>query len=207
MTKLKKSSILQLIAEQDIKLTNRFVHFLSQFSTFRSLRIHSKILEVSCNGIAWLVSWIIFIWLTSSQHLHQVQVNMLVGLLLDILIIAVLKSLARRRRPVDSKDMLTIGPDKFSFPSGHASRAFYVLFFFTKLITIPVICWMPITVWALSVVISRIILRRHYILDVIAGALIGICEALFLQIIWISDETAISIVGFLSEDKPFSEVN
>lgn len=135
------------------------------------------------------------------------QVNMLVGLLLDILIVAISKSFVRRRRPMPATDTLVIGPDKFSFPSGHASRAFYILVFFTKLYSLPIIFWMPITAWAVSVVLSRLILKRHYILDVLAGALIGIVEALFLGLIWISDDTAASIVGFLSEDKVFSEPN
>lgn len=135
------------------------------------------------------------------------QVNMLVGLLLDIVIVALLKSYVRRRRPMPATDTLIIGPDKFSFPSGHATRAFYVLVFFTKLFPLPIIFWMPITAWTVSVVLSRLILKRHYILDVIAGSIIGILEALFLGLIWIGDDSAASIVGFLSEDKVFSEPN
>lgn len=129
------------------------------------------------------------------------QVNMLLGLLLDIVVVAVLKALVRRRRPAVVKDALVIGPDKFSFPSGHASRAFYILIFFTKLHTLPVVFWMPMTAWAVSVVISRLILKRHFILDVSAGALIGICEALFIGLIWISEETSASLLGLITEDE------
>lgn len=135
------------------------------------------------------------------------QVNMLVGLLLDIVIVSLLKAYVRRRRPMPATDTLVIGPDKFSFPSGHATRAFYVLVFFTKLFPLSIIFWMPITAWAVSVVLSRLILKRHYLLDVVAGSIIGILEALFLGLIWISDDSAASIIGFLSEDKVFSEPN
>lgn len=135
------------------------------------------------------------------------QVNMLVGLLLDIVIVSLLKAYVRRRRPMPATDTLVIGPDKFSFPSGHATRAFYVLVFFTKLFPLSIIFWMPITAWAVSVVLSRLILKRHYLLDVVAGSIIGILEALFLGLIWIGDDSAASIVGFLSEDKVFSEPN
>lgn len=201
------SPALKSILDKDVKLTDRFVTFLLQFASFKSLKIHCKFLEVSCDGIAWLCTWIAFIWLINSRDLYQMQVNMLIGLLLDIVIVAVLKAFVRRRRPVPATDMLTIGPDKFSFPSGHASRAFYVLVFFTKLHSLPIIFWMPITAWAVSVVLSRLILKRHYILDVCAGALIGVIEALFLGLIWISADSAASIVGFLAEDKAFSEPN
>lgn len=198
---------LKKILEQDVKITDRFVSYLLQFASFKSLKIHCKFLEVSCDGIAWLCTWIAFIWLINSNNLYAMQVNMLVGLLLDIVVVAVLKSFVRRRRPMPATDFLVIGPDKFSFPSGHASRAFYVLLFFTKLYSLPIIFWMPITAWAVSVALSRLILKRHYILDVLAGALIGIVEALFLGLIWVSHDSAASIVGFLSEDKVFSEPN
>ncbi|XP_023177626.1 phospholipid phosphatase 6 [Drosophila hydei] len=201
MEALKNSPTMKVIADLDVKTTERFVSFLLQFASFKSLKIHCKFLEISCDGIAWLCSWVAFIWLINSKNLYQMQVNMLLGLLLDIVVVAVLKALVRRRRPAAVKDALVIGPDKFSFPSGHASRAFYVLIFFTKLHTLPIIFWMPMTAWAVSVVISRLILKRHFILDVSAGALIGICEALFIGLIWISEETATSLLGLITEDE------
>lgn len=192
---------MKVITDLDVKLTDRFVTYLLQFASFKSLKIHCKFLEISCDGIAWLCTWVAFIWLINSKNLYQMQVNMLLGLLLDIVVVAVLKALVRRRRPAVVKDALVIGPDKFSFPSGHASRAFYVLIFFTKLHTLPIVFWMPMTAWAVSVVISRLILRRHFILDVIAGALIGICEALFIGLIWMSEEAAASLLGLITEDE------
>ncbi|XP_060650795.1 polyisoprenoid diphosphate/phosphate phosphohydrolase PLPP6 [Drosophila sulfurigaster albostrigata] len=207
MTERQVSPALKKILEQDVKLTDRFVAYLLQFSSFKSLKIHCKMLEVSCDGIAWLATWVAFIWLLNSSDLHQMQVNMLIGLLLDIVVVALLKAFVRRRRPMPATDMLTIGPDKFSFPSGHASRAFYILVFFTHLYSLPIIFWMPLTAWAVSVVLSRLILKRHYILDVCAGALIGVVEALFLGLIWLSADSAAWFVGFLSEDKVFSEPN
>ncbi|EDW12318.2 phospholipid phosphatase 6 isoform X1 [Drosophila mojavensis] len=201
METLKNSPAIKVLTDLDVKLTDRFVSYLLQFATFKSLKIHCKFLEISCDGIAWLCTWVAFIWLINSKNLYQMQVNMLLGLLLDIVVVAVLKALVRRRRPAVVKDALVIGPDKFSFPSGHASRAFYILIFFTKLHTLPVVFWMPMTAWAVSVVISRLILKRHFILDVSAGALIGICEALFIGLIWISEETSASLLGLITEDE------
>lgn len=59
---------------------------------------------------------------------------------------------------------------------------------------------MPVTAWAVSVAISRLILQRHYILDICAGAAIGVLEALIVGLLWISEETAFSIVGFVTEE-------
>ncbi|EDV32286.1 uncharacterized protein Dana_GF15755 [Drosophila ananassae] len=194
------SPALKYLLDKDVQLSKHFVVAVSNSTFFKSLRIHSRFLEISCDGIAWFASWIAFIWLFSSKNLYQMQVNMLFGLILDVVIVAVLKALVRRRRPVASKDMLTIGPDKFSFPSGHASRAFFVLLFFTKLYPVHFIFMMPVTAWAVSVAISRLILQRHYILDICAGAVIGILEALIVGLFWISEQSAFSIVGFVSDE-------
>ncbi|KAH8352611.1 hypothetical protein KR084_005317, partial [Drosophila pseudotakahashii] len=197
---LQSSPALKYLLEKDVQVSKHFVRAVSNLSVFKSLRIHSRFLEISCDGIVWFVSWIAFIWLLSSKSLYQMQVNMLLGLVLDVFIVAVLKAIVRRRRPVANKDMLTIGPDKFSFPSGHASRAFFVLMFFTKLYPLHVIFWLPVTAWAVSVAISRLVLQRHYILDICAGAAIGILEAVIIGFLWVSEETAFSIVGFVTEE-------
>ncbi|KAH8329463.1 hypothetical protein KR074_011309, partial [Drosophila pseudoananassae] len=194
------SPALKYLLEKDVQLSKYFVVAVSNSTFFKSLRIHSRFLEISCDGIAWFASWIAFIYLFSSKNLYQMQVNMLFGLILDVVIVAVLKALVRRRRPVASKDMLTIGPDKFSFPSGHASRAFFVLLFFTKLYPVHFIFMMPVTAWAISVAVSRLILQRHYILDICAGAVIGVLEALIVGLFWISEQSAFNIIGFVSDE-------
>ncbi|KAH8249156.1 hypothetical protein KR032_006365, partial [Drosophila birchii] len=197
---LQSSPALKFLLEKDVQVSKHFVVAVSNLSFFKSLRIHSQFLEISCHGVAWFASWIAFIWLLSSKDLYQMQVNMLFGLVLDVVVVAVLKALVRRRRPVASKDMMAIGPDKFSFPSGHASRAFFVLLFFAKLYPLHFVFLMPITAWAVSVAISRLVLQRHYVLDICAGAVIGILEALIVGLFWISEKSAFEIVGFISSE-------
>lgn len=65
-----------------------------------------------------------------------------------------------------------------SFPSGHATRAIYVALF-TNLYFRNVILTTLFTVWSLSVVISRVLLGRHHVFDVLCGCLIGYIEYLF----------------------------
>ncbi|XP_022229829.1 phospholipid phosphatase 6 [Drosophila obscura] len=192
------SAILKYLLEKDVQWSTYCVSILYNYTFFKSLKINCKFLEISCDGIAWLFSWMAFIWIINSKALLQMQVNMLMGLILDIVVVAVLKSFVRRRRPVSIKDTWVIGPDKFSFPSGHSSRAFYVLIFFTKLYSLPFFLLIPLTTWAVCVALSRLILQRHYILDIFAGVVIGVLEARFLEFIWVSETFAENIIGFMS---------
>ncbi|KAJ4450720.1 hypothetical protein ANN_02150 [Periplaneta americana] len=60
---------------------------------------------------------------------------------------------------------------------------------------------MPLTAWATSVCISRVLLRRHHLLDVIGGVMLGVFEAIVLSWIWASEDFAGWVVAWLSDEK------
>ncbi|CAH0747101.1 unnamed protein product [Diatraea saccharalis] len=193
--------MMQKILHYDIQITKRFVERAIKTTAFRSLRNHGKFLEVSCHGIVWLVGWLSFIWLFNNKELYQIQVNMLIALILDIIVIAVIKALVRRRRPVPMNKLLAVGPDKYSFPSGHVSRAIMIAFILTCIDPVSIIFYPPLFAWVISVSISRVLMERHYILDVLAGAGIGMLEGLFMGLLWFSQSTSSSILASLSDEK------
>lgn len=92
-------------------------------------------------------------------------------------------------------------PSTNSFPSGHASRAFFVLMFFTLLDPMPYIMWPPMFAWATSVAVSRLLMYRHHILDVFAGVLLGCLEALLLSIIWLNQSSSAWVMSWLSDER------
>ncbi|KAK7251165.1 hypothetical protein RIF29_34119 [Crotalaria pallida] len=129
--------------------------------------------------------------------------------LLDLLFIALLKSLARRPRPPYAKHdeyNAVVSVDNFSFPSGHSSRVCFIASIFTfsrtwivdsfadlshprgamlvhrwvggdealAVMLLNGVVWF----WALSTLISRVALGRHYVLDVFVGGCFGYLEAL-----------------------------
>ena len=142
--------------------------------------------------------------------LKEASVNLLIGLVLDIVIVAVLKAFTRRRRPAyDVDDQVFVVQictnekdsqyhpikvatikmvDKFSFPSGHATRATMLALLFTLLSPLPFLLWIPCIAWAGAVAVSRVLLGRHHILDVLAGVVIGAVEAVLLSMLWRSEE-------------------
>ncbi|XP_054159509.1 polyisoprenoid diphosphate/phosphate phosphohydrolase PLPP6-like [Oppia nitens] len=128
-----------------------------------------RALEYSCHGIFWLVATIISLYLVSN---NKAAALLLTGLILDIIAVAVIKAMARRRRPGYARqdDHLTIGPDKHSFPSGHCSRAIYLAMFFGNLS--PLLS-LAVWLWSLSVCASRVLLGRHHLFDAVFGAFLG----------------------------------
>lgn len=197
------STILQKILAADVIVTDKICNWSNFFLPLRSLRIHYKVLEISCHGIPWICGWIAFIWLMDKRSLYQMQVNFFIGLLLDVVFVSVLKAYTRRRRPSANRpDMFAaVGPDKFSFPSGHASRAVFIALFFIFLYPLFFIFYFPLTAWVTSVCISRILLRRHHLLDVLGGIALGVFEAALLSLIWASEDVAGWLVAWLSDEK------
>lgn len=117
--------------------------------------------------------------------------------------VAIIKAFVRRRRPVGCKNdqWVTIGSDVYSFPSGHVSRAFFIAYFFYKLYPLDRFVILLIYIWAVVVSISRVLLRRHHLLDVIAGSVLGYFISLAMSVIWVDQSTAQYIVSYISDDK------
>lgn len=70
-------------------------------------------MQYSCHGLVWLVVLLAVCWFVDNPSYYQTQMNLLVGLILDILIVASIKAATRRRRPTINDDLFSIGPDKF----------------------------------------------------------------------------------------------
>ena len=120
---------------------------------------------------------------------------------LDIIIIAVLKAYTRRRRPSKNEDSFDLGPDQFSFPSGHASRALYIASFFLFNWAIHFLFIPSLVAWAFSVCISRILMRRHHILDVIVGIVLGFVESCIIGFIYLDNDTCTNLISWLTDEK------
>jgi membrane-associated phospholipid phosphatase len=134
----------------------------------------------------------------------------LVAFVLDIIVIGLLKAFARRRRPpTRNPDFFkSIGPDQYSFPSGHASRSVLIAFIFSLINPFFEIGYLNFGVslllwgWSLTVCFSRILNGRHYLFDVIVGVFIGFLEGYLISYLWMSHEQAENILNFLSDEAP-----
>ena len=136
--------------------------------------------------------------------------TILLAFVLDIVVIGLLKAFARRRRPpTRNPDFFkSIGPDQYSFPSGHASRSILIAFIFSMInpffdigylnLCISLLLWS----WSLTACFSRILNGRHYLFDVVVGVFIGFLEGYLTSYLWMSTEQAENILNFLSDEAP-----
>lgn len=132
-------------------------------------------LEWSCNGLVWLACTIILI--VSNQEQSSMIPKLLIGLIVDVLYVATIKALARRRRPsyaYQRDQMIVASVDKHSFPSGHCSRSAYVALFAGHYFahSSPFFTLM-VNTWTACVCASRVLLGRHHVFDCLAGMALG----------------------------------
>ena len=104
--------------------------------------------------------------------------------------------------------LLTVGPDKFSFPSGHATRAVALALFFgidhPPPVVGSVVALPLLTGWALAVCLSRVLLGRHHALDVGGGIAIGWMEWMIAAQLAVSAEAAEGLRQYMFDDDPWS---
>ena len=170
MIQLKKS-LLESIQSVDQKASHYVFKIGSRHIGSRLPSYHwwLKTLEYSCHGIPWFALTIISLYLVPD---NKSIAQLLVGLILDIIFVAVTKASTRRRRPTYARQddqPMVISVDKHSLPSGHASRAIYVSLFFSSHSLVSILVW----TWSLCVCSSRVLLGRHHLLDVFCGAFLG----------------------------------
>jgi len=192
-TKREVPSALKKVLDLDIKVTKDLVEMVNKKYPIETYRNYMKQLEISCHGIPWLMVAIIGLYVTD---LPDLWVNLLIALLIDIIVVAVTKAFTRRRRPsYNVGDIpLSMSVDKFSFPSGHATRAVLLAIFFNFLYPLNFLLFLPIVAWSAAVCGSRVLMGRHHILDVCCGVVIGLLESFIMSKVWLSGAEAGSLV-------------
>uniref|UniRef100_A0A7M5VEN3 Phosphatidic acid phosphatase type 2/haloperoxidase domain-containing protein n=1 Tax=Clytia hemisphaerica TaxID=252671 RepID=A0A7M5VEN3_9CNID len=146
-------------------------------STFTVFRFIFKALEWSGHGVPWLLY---IFWQLLVTKFSRNFVIIMAGLIVDLIVIAFLKLLFKRHRPSYNEGDLPLSASKidgFSFPSGHATRAFMLYVILTNINFFASQSFLLI--WAFALAYSRIALGRHFLTDVVAGSFIGALEGYF----------------------------
>lgn len=138
------------------------------------------------------------------------NLDFFLALTLDVIVIGLTKAFFRRRRPpVRKADYFkSIGPDQYSFPSGHASRSVLLAVILSSISPLfetgfpHLLATVSLWTWAISVCFSRLVNGRHYLLDVIAGICLGFVESFFVSRLWMSPQRAENFLNFFSDEAP-----
>lgn len=183
----------------DLWLSKRLGVCACEDSSWGSARPLMKLIEISGHGIPWLAGTAYCLYKSDSAAGQEVMLNLFMGLLLDVFLVAIVKAVVRRRRPAHNRmDMFaTFSVDSYSFPSGHATRAAMCGRFLLAHLVLAAPLRVLVLLWAGVVGLSRVMLGRHNVTDVMFGFWMGYCQYNLVEMLWLSPQTLQGLLGQL----------
>lgn len=159
---------LQKIAAVDAQL------FLGINRAHQRFELHHYIRLVSASGDGYLYGLLAFLLILIDRETgSQLLLVGCAAFLIELPLYWLLKNTCKRRRPFHVVAAMApfLNPsDEFSFPSGHTTAAF--LFATTASHFFPALALVLFS-WAALIGLSRVMLRVHFVSDVLAGMLLG----------------------------------
>lgn len=178
-------SVFFLVSKVDIHLVMNQYHSIFADIIFKNITILG-------NGLAPLIAGIILILFSIRKCFIITSSGLLAGLLVQLLKRLVFFDISRPQKVFRNiSDLYYVeGMDlhgALSFPSGHSATIFALCFclaFFTneKILKFVLFCL------AVLVAYSRVYLSQHFLIDIYAGAIIGVLSGLFMTFILIKSK-------------------
>lgn len=172
----------------DLWLSKRLGVCACEESSWGSVRPLMKLIEISGHGIPWLVGAAYCLYKSDSAAGQEVLLNLFMALLLDLILVGIVKAVVRRRRPSHNRmDMFaSFSVDRYSFPSGHATRAAMCGRFLLAHLVLAAPLRVLVLLWASLVGFSRVLLGRHNVTDVLFGFVMGYFQYNLVEMLWLS---------------------
>lgn len=130
----------------------------------------AAVLAHSGDSWFWLLGLAV-VWLLGDGFWKRWAVVLGAGIVLTAILVLAIKFAVRRQRPSGEWGEIYRKTDPHSFPSGHAARAVMLALLGSGLgpgwVAAPLFAWAPL------VGLARVALGVHYLLDVLAGMVIG----------------------------------
>ncbi|XP_070614280.1 inactive phospholipid phosphatase 7 [Erythrolamprus reginae] len=181
----------------DISFSKRLGVCASNSASWGNARSMVNLIGITGHGIPWIGGTLICLVKSSTLAGQEVLLNLLLALLLDIIIVAGLQKIAKRKGPYDVSpgilDYLTM--DVYAFPAGHASRAAMVSKFFLNHLVLAVPLRILLILWAFLVGLSRIMVGRHHVTDVLSGFFFGYVQFRLVETLWMSSNTCQMLIS------------
>ncbi|XP_076139580.1 inactive phospholipid phosphatase 7 [Alosa pseudoharengus] len=176
-------------------------------SSWGSVRSMVTLLALTGHGITWIFGTLVCLTRSNTLAGQEVLVNLLLALILDVMTVAGVQKLVKRKGPWEMSPgfLDCVAMDVYSFPGAHASRAAMVSKFLLAHLVLAVPLRVLLVLWAFLVGLSRVLLGRHHLTDMACGFALGLLHFSLVETVWLSSsacQTIISI-GTLSWS-PFS---
>jgi undecaprenyl-diphosphatase len=138
------------------------------------------VISHSGDSLVWLTAMVL-IALLGDAYWRNWALTILVGAIAVGLLVKIMKRMWRRQRPDGDWGAIYRRTDPYSFPSGHAARAAYLMTM--SLALGPLMLGLLLVIWAPLVCYSRIYLRLHVWFEVACGFLLGSVSALIFAML------------------------
>lgn len=121
----------------------------------------------------------------------------LTALIVDIMTVAGVQRLVKRRGPWEMAPGFLdyIAMDVYSFPAAHASRAAMVSKFLLSHLVLAVPLRILLVLWAFLVGLSKVLLGKQHLTDMICGFALGMLHFSLMETVWLSSSTCQSLIN------------
>ncbi|CAL8279231.1 unnamed protein product [Merluccius merluccius] len=181
----------------DISLSKRTGVCAHAASSWGGCRSMVALLELTGYGITWVVGTVVCLTRSNTLAGQEVLVNLLLALLLDVLTVAGVQRLVKRRGPWEMTPGFLdyVSMDMYSFPAAHASRAAMVSKFLLSHLVLAVPLRVLLVLWAFLVGVSRVMLGKHHLTDMVCGFAMGLLHFSLMENVWLSSGTCQTIIS------------
>ncbi|XP_062410486.1 inactive phospholipid phosphatase 7 [Sardina pilchardus] len=191
----------------DICLSKKLGVCAYSSSSWGSVRSMVTLLALTGHGITWIFGTLVCLTRSNTLAGQEVLVNLLLALLLDVLTVAGVQKLVKRRGPWEMSPgfLDCVAMDVYSFPAAHASRAAMVTKFLLAHLVLAVPLRVLLVLWAALVGLSRVLLGRHHLTDMACGFAVGLLHFSLVETVWLSSATCQTIISIATLScSPFS---
>ncbi|KAJ3605471.1 hypothetical protein NHX12_027517 [Muraenolepis orangiensis] len=181
----------------DISLSKRMGVCAYSSSSWGGCRSMVALLELTGYGITWIIGAVVCLTRSNTLAGQEVLVNLLLALLLDVLTIAGVQRLVKRRGPWEMTPgfLDCVSMDVYSFPAAHASRAAMVSKFLLSHLVLAVPLRILLVLWACLVGVSRVMLGKHHLTDMVCGFAMGLLHFSLMENVWLSSGTCQTLIS------------
>lgn len=181
----------------DISLSKRLGICVGARGPGAPLRSMVALLALTGHALPWIFGTLVCLWRSNTLAGQEVLINLLLALILDMMTVAGMQKLVKRRGPWDVPPGFLdyVAMDVYSFPAAHASRAAMVSKFLLNHLVLAVPLRILLYLWGFLVGMSRVLLGKHHISDVGCGFALGFLHFTLVESVWLDSATCQTLLS------------